>query len=113
MSLLVMKFGGTSVADLGRLGHVAELIKSQRDQGHEVVVVLSAMSGETNRLLAPPSVVQRASRPDEETSSTPPCGLASLLGTSTGSCDRGSSVASSLSPPLSRHHCLEARLSRQ
>ncbi len=52
MSLIVMKFGGTSVGDIDRLAHVAELVKETQDQGHKVVVVLSAMSGETNRLLA-------------------------------------------------------------
>jgi aspartate kinase len=61
MSLIVMKFGGTSVGDIERLAHVAELVKETQEQGHKVVVVLSAMSGETNRLLA--SAHQISERP--------------------------------------------------
>jgi len=52
MALIVQKFGGTSVADLERIGNVAERIKATRDAGHQVVAVVSAMAGETNRLLA-------------------------------------------------------------
>ncbi len=51
MSLFVQKFGGTSVANVERIQHVADLVKGARDRGHDVVVVLSAMSGETNRLI--------------------------------------------------------------
>ncbi|MGI9326963.1 MAG: aspartate kinase [Pseudomonadales bacterium] len=50
MAVLVQKFGGTSVGSLERIQRVAERIKHTRSQGHEVVVVVSAMSGETNRL---------------------------------------------------------------
>ena len=50
MSLIVQKYGGTSVGDLARIRHVAERVQRYRDQGHQVVVVVSAMSGETNRL---------------------------------------------------------------
>ncbi len=50
MSLIVQKYGGTSVGDLSRIRHVAERVARYRDQGHQVVVVVSAMSGETNRL---------------------------------------------------------------
>ena len=50
MALLVQKFGGTSVGDLDRIQGVADKVKGFRDQGHDVVVVVSAMSGETNRL---------------------------------------------------------------
>jgi aspartate kinase len=50
MSLIVQKYGGTSVGDLSRIRHVAERVSRYRDQGHQVVVVVSAMSGETNRL---------------------------------------------------------------
>ncbi|MCP5180985.1 MAG: aspartate kinase [Pseudomonadales bacterium] len=50
MSLIVQKYGGTSVGDLDRIRHVAERVHRYRDQGHDVVVVVSAMSGETNRL---------------------------------------------------------------
>ncbi|MGB0865858.1 MAG: aspartate kinase [Granulosicoccaceae bacterium] len=52
MSLLVQKFGGTSVANPERIENVARLVGAARDRGHDVVVVVSAMSGETNRLLA-------------------------------------------------------------
>ena len=52
MSLIVQKFGGTSVGDVERIKAVAARVKSYTDQGHQVVVVVSAMSGETNRLVA-------------------------------------------------------------
>ncbi len=51
MSFLVQKFGGTSVADPERIENVARLVGNAKDKGHDVVVVVSAMSGETNRLL--------------------------------------------------------------
>lgn len=51
MALLVQKFGGTSVGSIGRIQDVAEKIAAARAEGHDVVVVVSAMSGETNRLL--------------------------------------------------------------
>lgn len=51
MALLVQKYGGTSVGSLDRIRHVAEKIIETRQMGHEVVVVVSAMSGETNRLV--------------------------------------------------------------
>ena len=50
MALLVQKYGGTSVADVTRIQAVAERVKGFCQQGHQVVVVVSAMSGETNRL---------------------------------------------------------------
>jgi len=52
MSRIVMKFGGTSVADLDRIRRVAKLVAAETAAGHEVAVVVSAMSGETNRLVA-------------------------------------------------------------
>ena len=52
MALIVQKFGGTSVGSVERIEAVAEKIISFRDRGDDVVVVLSAMSGETNRLTA-------------------------------------------------------------
>ena len=52
MALIVQKFGGTSVGDLDRIRHVADKIIATKAQGHRVVVVASAMAGETNRLLA-------------------------------------------------------------
>ncbi len=52
MALIVQKFGGTSVGSLERIQHIAEKVAQTRAQGHEVVVVVSAMSGETDRLIA-------------------------------------------------------------
>ena len=51
MALYVQKFGGTSVGSVERIKAVAEKVKRYRDEGHQVVVVVSAMSGETNRLI--------------------------------------------------------------
>lgn len=50
MALIVQKFGGTSVGSPERIAHVAEKVMQSRAQGHDVVVVVSAMSGETDRL---------------------------------------------------------------
>jgi aspartate kinase len=52
MARLVMKFGGTSVADLDRIRTVAARVKREVDAGHEVAVVVSAMAGVTNQLVA-------------------------------------------------------------
>lgn len=51
MALLVQKFGGTSVGSIERIEAVAERVIKARQLGHQVVVVVSAMAGETNRLL--------------------------------------------------------------
>ncbi|WP_237065908.1 aspartate kinase [Microbulbifer guangxiensis] len=51
MSLFVQKYGGTSVGSIERIEAVADKVAAFRAQGHEMVVVLSAMSGETNRLI--------------------------------------------------------------
>jgi len=51
MALYVQKYGGTSVGSIERIEAVADKVKSFRDRGHDVVVVVSAMSGETNRLI--------------------------------------------------------------
>jgi len=51
MSRIVMKFGGTSVADLDRIRTVALRVKREVDSGHQVAVVVSAMSGVTNQLV--------------------------------------------------------------
>ena len=51
MSLIVQKYGGTSVGNLDRIENVAEKVVGWRERGHQVVVVVSAMSGETDRLL--------------------------------------------------------------
>jgi len=52
MSRLVMKFGGTSVADLERIRRVARLVAAEQAAGHKVAVVVSAMAGKTNELVA-------------------------------------------------------------
>lgn len=51
MSLVIQKFGGTSVANVDRIKHVAGLVARSRQAGETVLVVLSAMSGETDRLM--------------------------------------------------------------
>jgi aspartate kinase len=52
MARLVMKFGGTSVADVERIRNVAAHVKREVDAGHEVAVVVSAMAGTTNQLVS-------------------------------------------------------------
>ena len=52
MALIVQKYGGTSVGSAERIKNVAKRIAQAREAGHDVVVVVSAMSGETNRLVA-------------------------------------------------------------
>jgi aspartate kinase len=51
MALFVQKFGGTSVGTVERIAQVAQIVKRTRDAGHDVVVAVSAMSGETDRLI--------------------------------------------------------------
>ncbi len=51
MALLVHKYGGTSVGSIERIGHVADKIAAARGAGNDIVVVVSAMSGETNKLV--------------------------------------------------------------
>jgi aspartate kinase len=51
MALIVQKYGGTSMGSVERIEHVASKVASWRAKGHQVVVVVSAMSGETDRLL--------------------------------------------------------------
>ncbi|HEB57457.1 MAG TPA: aspartate kinase [Gammaproteobacteria bacterium] len=51
MALIVQKYGGTSVGTVEKIENVAEKVIVARDAGHDVVVVVSAMSGETNRLI--------------------------------------------------------------
>ena len=51
MPLLVMKFGGTSVADLSRIKNAAEKVKREVARGYDVIVIVSAMSGKTNELV--------------------------------------------------------------
>ena len=52
MSKIVMKFGGTSVGDIPRIRNVAKLVQREVERGNQVAVVVSAMAGETNRLVA-------------------------------------------------------------
>lgn len=52
MALLVMKFGGTSVADVDRIRNVARHVKRETDAGNRVAVIVSAMAGHTNQLVA-------------------------------------------------------------
>ena len=51
MAKIAMKFGGTSVADLDRIRNVAKLVKKEVERGNQVAVVVSAMAGETNKLV--------------------------------------------------------------
>ncbi|MBT5835813.1 MAG: aspartate kinase, partial [Hellea sp.] len=52
MGRIVMKFGGTSVGCLDRIRHVSRLVEAEVNSGNEVAVVVSAMSGETNKLIS-------------------------------------------------------------
>ncbi|RLA50441.1 MAG: aspartate kinase [Gammaproteobacteria bacterium] len=65
MSLIVQKFGGTSVADIERIEQVADKVARFRVDGDSVVVVVSAMSGETNRLIELAHDVQERPTPRE------------------------------------------------
>ena len=65
MSLLVQKYGGTSVGSVERIEQVAEKVAGFRAQGHDMVVVLSAMSGETNRLIGLATQIQTTPDPRE------------------------------------------------
>ncbi|OIO61431.1 MAG: aspartate kinase [Alphaproteobacteria bacterium CG_4_10_14_0_2_um_filter_63_37] len=64
MALIVAKFGGTSVADPERIKNVAAILQAVRQNGDQVVAVVSAMSGETNRLLG--FVAQMGERPSPQ-----------------------------------------------
>ena len=59
MALIIQKFGGTSVADLDRIRNVANLIQAELNSGNQVVVVVSAMAGVTNSLIAKCSKISR------------------------------------------------------
>ena len=62
MARLVMKFGGTSVANIERIRNVARHVKREVEAGNEVAVVVSAMSGKTNELVAWCREASRAAR---------------------------------------------------
>jgi aspartate kinase len=65
MALIVQKYGGTSVGTIERILAIAEKVKRHHDQGNQVVVVVSAMSGETNRLIALASEIDESNDPRE------------------------------------------------
>jgi aspartate kinase len=65
MALYVQKFGGTSVGSPARIEAVADRIVAARAAGHDLVVVVSAMSGETNRLIALAEEIQQPPNPRE------------------------------------------------
>ena len=65
MALIVQKYGGTSVGNVERIRAVAERVAKFKMLGHQVVVVLSAMSGETNRLIALAKEIQATPDPRE------------------------------------------------
>ena len=51
MARTVLKFGGTSVADLDRIAHVADVVAARAKKGEKLAVIVSAMAGETNKLV--------------------------------------------------------------
>jgi aspartate kinase len=65
MALIVQKFGGTSVGSTDKIKNVAERVLRQQKQGHQMVVVLSAMSGQTDKLLGLAAEMQRIPDPRE------------------------------------------------
>lgn len=65
MALIVHKYGGTSVGSVERIKNVARRVAKWQDAGHQVVVVVSAMSGETNRLIGLAQQIQKHPDPRE------------------------------------------------
>ncbi|VAW83760.1 Aspartokinase [hydrothermal vent metagenome] len=65
MALIVQKYGGTSVGTIERIGNIADRIIKTKKQGDDVVVVVSAMSGETNRLITLAKEISRQPSPRE------------------------------------------------
>jgi aspartate kinase len=65
MALIVQKYGGTSVGSVERIKNVAQRVAKFKMLGHQVVVVVSAMSGETNRLIALAKEIQKTPDPRE------------------------------------------------
>lgn len=65
MALYVQKYGGTSVGSIERIKNVAQRVAKFKNQGHQMVVVLSAMSGETNRLISLAKEIQETPEPRE------------------------------------------------
>ena len=64
MALIVQKFGGTSVGDVDRIKNVAQRVVASRRLGHDVIVCVSAMSGETNKLVALADAINDGGPPD-------------------------------------------------
>ncbi|MCI5159224.1 MAG: aspartate kinase, partial [Candidatus Electrothrix sp. AUS1_2] len=65
MALIVQKFGGTSVGSTDKIKNVADRVLRQQRQGHQMVVVLSAMSGQTDKLLGLAAEMQKMPDPRE------------------------------------------------
>ncbi|WP_410471954.1 aspartate kinase [Faucicola mancuniensis] len=65
MALIVQKYGGTSMGSIERIKNVAQRVKRWHDNGHQVVVVVSAMSGETNRLIGLANEISKNPDPRE------------------------------------------------
>lgn len=65
MAIIVQKYGGTSVGSIERIRNVAERVAKFKALGHQVVVVVSAMAGETNRLIALAKEIQKEPDPRE------------------------------------------------
>ena len=65
MALIVQKYGGTSVGSTDRIKNVARRVAKWKKAGHDVVVVVSAMSGETNRLIELAQTIQPTPDPRE------------------------------------------------
>ena len=82
MALIVQKYGGTSVGSAERIRDVARRVAKTKAQGHDVVVVVSAMSGETNRLIALAKEIHDP--PDPRELDVPPVGLIEVVDPATG-----------------------------
>ena len=65
MSLIVQKYGGTSVGSVERIEAVADKIEQTYKDGHQLIVVVSAMSGETNRLIGLANDIDTMANPRE------------------------------------------------
>jgi aspartate kinase len=65
MSLIVQKFGGTSVANVDRINAVADRVEKFKKEGHQIIVVVSAMSGETNKLIGLAKEMMESPNPRE------------------------------------------------
>ena len=76
--LIVQKYGGTSVADADRIRNVARRALAARKDGHDVVVVVSAMAGETNRLIGLAREIQ--AQPDGQLFNTVSNGVRQMPG---------------------------------